>query len=106
MIDILLYSFAAGVVLGVVLAYTRPHMTGRATFGFMMLYYFLFTGFVNIQRLLFDHPELHRIYEGFTRALVFTLSASGTVALLRKRRRRQLVTYMNELERKQSEDTT
>jgi uncharacterized membrane protein required for colicin V production len=95
-IELFIYATFGGIMLGIILGMTRLHMTGRATFVFTMLYYFLFTGLLNIDRVLTGGFEpIHTI--GFYRALLFALSAALVVHVIRMQRQKQLRDYMDEL---------
>jgi hypothetical protein len=97
--ELFLYAAVGGSILGLVLAVTRPHMTGRATIVFTMLYYFLFTGFVNIRRFLVDgDPFDDNALLGFTRAVTFAVAATAVVCAFRIWRRRRLQAYIQKLE--------
>ena len=105
-LELTLYAIAGGAVLGLVLGLTRAHMTGRATFLFSMLYYFLFTGFVNIRRWMIDgDPFDDNAAQGFYRALVFAVSATVVIILFRVYRRRKLDAYILDLEDKVGDQT-
>lgn len=98
--ELFLYAIIGGAVLGLVLGTTRPHMTGRATIVFTMLYYFLFTGFLNIRRYLVDgDPFDDSALLGFERAFVFGVAATAVVVLFRIGRKRALRMYISDLER-------
>lgn len=99
--DLLIYAVAAGAVLGLILGATRAHMTGKATFIFMMLYYFLFTGLVNVQKWLIDgDPFNDNASLGFWRATLFALGAVIVVEVIRVVKRKKFKQYLSELEEK------
>ena len=96
-----IYAVVGGFILGLVLAATRAHMTARATLFFTMLYYFLFTGFINAHRFFFDREAFTQASTtGFARALIFALSAAFTVGVIRWYQRRKFKAYLHDLEKK------
>lgn len=98
MVDEALWAIIAGVILGMILAMSRPHMTARATFVFMMLYYFLFTGLKNIERLVAG--DATAIHPGLARAMIFAVSAMIVVESYRYIRRKRISKYIEELNEK------
>ena len=98
-VELFLYAIAGGATLGAILALSRKHMTGTATFSFSMLYYVLFTGFINARRFITDQEVFGSHFaNGLHRALVFATVAALVVFLVGHYRRRELHKYMRQLE--------
>lgn len=95
----LLFGMVGGLSLGVVLALTRSHMTGRATWVFCMLYYVLFMGLLNIHRFFADKALFDQHFTpATTRAVVFATVAALVVYLANKYKRWRLERYMEHIE--------
>lgn len=98
-LDLALYMVVGGAVFGFIATLARATLTWYGVFLISLLYYFCFTGGVNLARYFNDTDSFYEhVYSGVERAILFGISAAVVVHVAHQIRRRSLLKYMRKLE--------